>query len=578
MPPSGIQHSMATLPVVAPLTNVHAVLSTPELVTTICYELLDLLLQPVFIPMVPGQLRHLEPLRSLRALALSCRFLSHFALEALWSNLPDIAILLRTLPSNCWEGELDPEDFWPEDSELVMKPTPELDNLKVEDCTRFTMYCRFIQRLLTDDFPSRVVDVSFFRHLKRIFGPQLPLPRLRRLRWGDCPQHPLNPFAAHFFVPSLQSIEFLIGEPRERVPRSGYDVILPLLLQNCPGIRKLTFTECGAEYEDPLAQLSDIYLRWRYLTHLEVPVVSTETFIRLATGDYSEHGLARLAIGNMGTIDWDTFERTVQPQTGFTTLRHFTLSEISFDGALKLFKASRTSLTYLRLNIRGALSGDNWESLFRAVRDGVEPDKLEFLALSEIPSPWRMEDEDVEYPDTISSEHLLALLPLKNLQVLYLHTTHGYEIGDVSICQLAQGLPTLETLRLCTTRKSLSWTPALTLNGVAQIALRIPKLECLTIPFDAYSPGPLPLPVAVETALECTPRKSQLCYLDVRHSPIDSATTVAPIVKEIFPNIEVIICEAMEGHYSEKWRKVRALLGIGDEASLVDWESDDDEE
>ncbi len=111
---------MATLPVCTPRTHAHVVLSTPELATIICYELRDLLLHPM--PNTLGR----SPMPSLRSLALSCSWLLPFALEALWCDLPDIAILLRTLPSTCWKGDLDPGLFW---TEMVRVASPVLPDL-----------------------------------------------------------------------------------------------------------------------------------------------------------------------------------------------------------------------------------------------------------------------------------------------------------------------------------------------------------------------------------------------------------------------------------------------------------------
>ncbi|TFK64411.1 hypothetical protein BDN72DRAFT_901567 [Pluteus cervinus] len=541
---------MATLPVHHPSTFVHAVLSTSELARIICFHLLDVL----------GPPNRSSTLLPLLYLALSCRWLSYSALEAIWSRLSSIKFLLQTLPPNSWETT-DPNNAYGS----FIKPKPALRTLTAEDCSRFRMYCTFMKTVTTDLLPF---DPKFFDHLERMFGPQLPLLQLKCLIWTDSFELPLNPFSTHFFVPSLKAVKFRVDDGG----RGGYDKILPKLLEICPGLRTIEFTdfEVDYRYKEPMDKLSGIFLHWKHLTNLEIPAISTEVFAQLAMGNDFNNGLATLRIGDMQHVDWEAFGRSVQSRTGFANLKHLALSEISLKGALRVLGTSRTSLTTLMLEIRSILLGSDWETLFQAVRGGVDVDQIELLALSEAPyQTWNIADERVQYPDTIGSDHLSTLLPLKNLRSLYLCATYGFNINDTSIGALARGMSKLESLQFSTTRRNTMWPPTLTFHGLAQLALGLPELQTLSLQFDAYNVRPFDS--ATHAELVSPQRRSSTTFLDVRLSPILRPTSAAEMLHDIFPNLEVLRSERM---YSLSvthalWMDVKNILGLQDDRRLL---------
>ncbi|KAF8349631.1 hypothetical protein F5887DRAFT_947243 [Amanita rubescens] len=173
-------------------------------------------------------------------------------------------------------------------------------------------------------------------------------------------------------------------------------------------------------------------------------------------------------------------------------------------------------------------SVDKWKQLFDLMRDGITHTSLEVVKL-------RFVDDDTDHMDKfevherpMTLDEISGLLLFKNLIQLSLEATHGFDLDDEQMRNLASALPHLEELHLRSYHPLADW-PRMTFKGLDSIAQHCPALQSLTVAFDARS-----IIKHSDNRGICNVNTISFKVLD---SPIDDPAAVSVYVSAIFPNL-----------------------------------------
>ncbi|KAL4065699.1 hypothetical protein V8B97DRAFT_1982365 [Scleroderma yunnanense] len=147
---------------------------------------------------------------------------------------------------------------------------------------------------------------------------------------------------------------------------------------------------------------------------------------------------------------------------------------------------------------------------------------------------------------------LAPCLALCNLRVLVLAPCLRFVLTDEDVVQMAQSWPHLQHLHLATDWEQES-PPVLTLHGISALAWHCPKLECISLLFDACMDKSPKDSILRQTAI----RNECVRHMNVGMSPISSIHVVARILSCLFPRLEVIGVVS-NASYTDVWRRVAA--------------------
>ncbi|KAJ7135714.1 hypothetical protein C8R44DRAFT_534588, partial [Mycena epipterygia] len=135
---------------------------------------------------------------------------------------------------------------------------------------------------------------------------------------------------------------------------------------------------------------------------------------------------------------------------------------------------------------------------------------------------------------SVGGEIFKPLLSFSNLVSLSLSHPVGFNLDDAVVRDMARAWPRIELLWLPHGRSPHRISPRVTLEGVYAFAIHCPRLQALTMTFDAT--------VVPKAKIEGRNRVSQhsLGLLDVAYSPVSKPRPVATFLSAIFPHLKTI--------------------------------------
>ena len=170
--------------------------------------------------------------------------------------------------------------------------------------------------------------------------------------------------------------------------------------------------------------------------------------------------------------------------------------------------------------------------------------------------------------DPISILTIAPLLSFTRLKFVSFTSLFGFNLDDETVDAMARSWKDLEKLKVGSfwqPQPPQPLPPRTTWKSLVSMAKHNPRLEELTLPFDATT-----ITEQLHTRSSVIPwkdiRNDALQTLDVCRSPIDCPSVVAQLISDLFPNLERISVtpelEQKKDSRNGKWAEVEELLRV----------------
>ncbi|KAJ7498408.1 hypothetical protein B0H11DRAFT_1997662 [Mycena galericulata] len=434
--------------------------------------------------------------RDLSRLARTSTIFLNPALDILWRYQATLLNLLRTMPNDLWditETRLDEDDDEEENASLKIALRRAVTTA---DWARCIFYSRRVKSfndnhvlLETSEFP---IDPELFHHVRLFLSPGLNRLHLTM----DCIPDPMISETLTAQFPGLTDVS-IAGS-------AGYAAI--------PSISRF------------ICALRDV-----------------ETLVVVGLDSVAFSHIARFPRLRYLWLMSNKPTPFLQPPTDlphFPALR--TLECESIEHAPTLLERVKSSLVEFTLIARGwraTPTKRTIQELYSALATNCAHSSLQRITVQK---HWRSEAIGPDQLNLylVSGEELKPLFYFRNLVVVSLSHTAGVDLDDEVVLIMARAWPCLESLSL-PSDSNYRINPRVTLEGVYAFAKYCPRLEDLTILFDATIVPEL----KIRSKIGSRRRVSQdsLVDLDVAYSPIGTKPRrVAKFLRTIFPCLEGI--------------------------------------
>ncbi|KAI0629640.1 hypothetical protein C8Q77DRAFT_1161218 [Trametes polyzona] len=455
-------------------------------------------------------------LRTVLALALTCRAFLEPALDQLWRRQLTLFNLARTLPDNAWEV-YDGDATGP--GGMKQKLIKSTRVFIPQDWARFDYYAAKIKELGYDprapfgtaelvaapSWRREGVPFDFFTSMCTVRAPYELVPNVRRVRWTTHETAlKIRPHVYMFLNAPLTglTLEFPDASTDPEAPGAAYykDAVfirytLKAITEQCPAFRDVELVWPQIEgYADSIRDFLGAMPQLRTVW-TNVQAWQDEDLARLAA--LPELRRTRLYLAS-AEFPWLAHEHGTAP---FPALVDLTLEAPSLENCTSFFVAlGRCQLGKLTVTCDKRPSTPTLHKFLATLAASCTSSTLLTFSLSDIESPSvSSESSDVGGNQcTITSDPLLPLTHFPSLRALMIDVSATYALDDAFPATVLPRWPALEKLSLGKTHRwglhraltataTDSTTPRLTLAGLANIVRLAPMLEELCVAIDATS-------------------------------------------------------------------------------------------
>ncbi|KII89922.1 hypothetical protein PLICRDRAFT_570633 [Plicaturopsis crispa FD-325 SS-3] len=495
---------------------------------------------------------------TLAGLARSCHAFQEVALDHLWSKLTSVLPLLRCMGP----------DLWKEKPVRGRIPYVRLElkrAIRQEDWQRCRHYADRVTTLVFG-WNDHHLEVTTIQALLAGSPITAFLPRLHTLRW------PLNvdkydtTFPLRLLAgPRLHNLTLSYDSSRTYIGESSL-TFLPAI---CPNLKQFIF----ADYWDlmPTDLVARVASEWDQLEILALGMLAMPNVSQLS--QRSSH-LRRLS------FSWDEnfYPGLVQHDTWHALVLRFPVIEkISVN--MQSYHHNLTGCdTFVSLMDTPELLAIeflfNWnvssEPLTRAFFVALSQKRSLIIVdvQAERSDEPTLEEEEVRTPaSALRCTTVQPIFSCRNISVFRWHCLDGFDIDDGDLEMLASAWPYLIELDLSS---ACGWTvpSRITLKGIAKLIKLCPGLKSLGIVIDATVVNP------VGPDIDPLTPNHAITTIRLGSSAINDASTVAPILGDIFPCLRTLDVwgdgadfELFDGldndpveEYRERWNMVQVLL------------------
>ncbi|KAF8349650.1 hypothetical protein F5887DRAFT_504978 [Amanita rubescens] len=473
--------------------------------------------------------------QTLLALSRTCRDLKETALDLLWSEIPDFSVLIRCMPSDLWEER----EIRGSRYVSLCREIRETDwhrfntySVRVKKLVFCPLYPFGTRRWYTIKYPY-CLDAGSYRTLSHAADGMELLPRVQEIIW-DTEDDDLYPYITLLLsrITYRLSLYFphdsnLSVEERSQSQRMRFSLIRAIP-SSSPHITELSLKGRGfrerswPDVRDALDALR-FWPSLQCLTLYYFPEASAVILCKIPN-------LRKL---NLFHCDREPLLQFPLPSgwRGFPALAQLDIQYDDLEFLIPMTSITRnTPLRSLcaESSSNSTPSVDNWKQLFNLMRDGITHPSLEVVKLRFVDGDTHHMDKFKFHERPMALDAISGLLLFKNLIQLSLEATHGFDLDDEQMRNLAFALPHLEELHL-RSYYPLAYWPQMTFEGLDSIAQHCLALQSLTVAFDARS-----IIKRSNNRGICNVNTKSFKVLD---SPIDDPAAVFVYLSAIFPNL-----------------------------------------
>ncbi|KAJ7350926.1 hypothetical protein DFH08DRAFT_777220 [Mycena albidolilacea] len=474
-------------------------------------------------------------LKSLAALARTCKSFQRPALEALWRLQTDLVPALQLFP----------DDVWDVGSYLGKKTFLKFRRPLVPiDWERPLVYWKLIKAFRIFEFDKERISPDVWETLRNSCPTPSLFPNVREASWF-VESASFLPLFSILLSPRLKSVSLLPG---------GSSAFLSIL-STLGEYSDLTHVDLRGQWDGPapdvLESISAFILKLRRLESLRLPEANGAIIMHLARLPSLKSLVVDAAVRFSPAILRNSSDAR------FPSLRALHLWAISLDHSVAIVEAvTEPAITSLNLVFNaGTPDAQAITRMYTAIASNRDHSALRYL---------RLEDGRTSYiraysPDQriVPTETLGILFAFTNLTTIILKPFHGLELDDETMLRIARTWRRVEELRLAGPAR-------VTLAGIHSLARHCPDLRVLEIFLDASS-----VPVLDEIHPQ-----TRLTILVPNESPISSPAAVSIFLSSVFPGLQDIevILPVNHNRTRRLWNKVDHFLKAGTEFA-----HDDDE-
>ncbi|KAJ7782571.1 hypothetical protein DFH07DRAFT_791174 [Mycena maculata] len=463
------------------------------------------------IPEVVALICGIAEFPTLAALAQTCQAFQAPAFSVLWRDQSDLMQLLKCLPSDLWELEVE-DDFGPT---LRFRRS-----IIASDWTRVLFYAVYVKSLIENG--QLPVTAEIYATLS-VSLPKYPLfPNLRHLTWST--RDDVFPYIRILVGDKLKSI--VLSMQGSKTIRSS------LLLSLTTSHPTLTHVEFVTVNNPPMIiqAIHSAICSWNHLEKLRSNTLDLPSMLHLARLP----NLKSLRLDHFPSYSTTTKEleaRVASTGPAFAPLREFIVySDPILDITSFLDVIEPDALDKIQLSIEAPTVTEDWQTLNASLACKSSKTLTE-LSLRENFS------YDHEIPDSLermlTTDSLRPLLSFANLVEVAVVAGHGIDLDDAFLEEMALAWPQLQKLDLSPGCQSARYVPQITLAGLIPLAQHCPSLASLALVMNATDVDPF---VKEKPGRGITNRS--LVDLNVVESPLTSPGAVASFLSAIFPNLQ----------------------------------------
>ncbi|KAG2155870.1 uncharacterized protein EDB93DRAFT_58230 [Suillus bovinus] len=496
----------------------------------------------------------------LNALARTCHFLSHLALDFLWSDLPDLRPLLQ-----------------------FMKPRIPKDPRTSVPCISFLRAASRVRKLscpalACSDTNSQIALTEQLRllNMMRITTPLFP--NLRRLSWTDTDQSRYV-YIGLFLSPTLESFEldFFFHKP----PDFPFLALLPEL---CPNLHSMSISKHSvislSEDEGPSAVQTICQLP--RLTSLKCKSSTISEADLLHISQLKSLTTLSLGIPSWVSSDYESLgprsSRTGKDcadRSWFCNLRNLHLRAYSLPIITSFVEPGCRPLQSVVFDISEAPTTASLTECFSTLYSS-QCDK-ECCAIRSIEVHDRLLNATLGFSQLLPDSKIITvdvfkpLFAFTKLRVFDLGVCLSFSLGDSDLTAMASSWPELEVFCL---NEGRSWHPSaseprssITIRGLQSLCALCPRLYRIAIVLDALPPCPI---MSLSTQQDATlARNLAVTCLSLGDSRLANPQDVACALSNIFPRLKKIIAwqhpldtMAKGRYYRKLWEEVNDILTL----------------
>ena len=526
--------------------------------------------------------------QTLLALSRTCHDIKEAALDLLWSEIPDLSVLVRCMPGDLWEErELCGCRYvviivvisivcYGAHGLLVALQGNTGDRLApIQHVFRqgqkvgsspflLGWHAPHVEAALASE--DNHLNAGTYRTLSHAaYGMEL-LPRIQEIIWeieGD-DVYPyitllLSRMTCRLWLYFPHDLDLSIEE-RSQSQRMRFS-LMPSILSSSPHITELslrgfkTDLESWPDVRDALNSLR-FWSSLQFLTLHYFPEASVIILREIPN-------LRKLYL-------FDCHREPLLPLPlpsgchGFQTLASLKIKNNDLESLIAATSIMRnTPLRSLRAKSspKDTASVDDWKRLFDVMRDNITHLSLEVVTLKFINNDIDHFNDDEHPRSPMTLDEISGLLVFTNLFHLSLEATHGFDLDDEQIRTLASALPHLKELHLHSYYPLADW-PRMTFEGLDSIAQHCPELQSLTVAFDARH--------IIKRSKNLSICNVNIKSLQILDSAIDDPAAVSVYLSAIFPNLVEFswvdfhfipqeVEHALE-EMKEKWQEMNDLM------------------
>ncbi|KAG5642546.1 hypothetical protein DXG03_002584 [Asterophora parasitica] len=450
-----------------------------------------------------------------------------------------------------------PRDLWAIENGIEFKMRREI---RPTDWPRFRKHASLVRTFSstwTTTTEYHILDHTWYQNLYIATRGEALLPNVKDFAWFDMSWNKdaaaAFPFIPLFLGPDISTISISYQNDDNTVAALSLIASLP---ERYPNLTAVSFSF----RDDVCAVISAAVLRWNGLQRITVESLSPDALTHIAS-------LPSLSALTIGPAYYGMTLPSALPHSAFPALRNLSIRSEELEFSITFLRlwstCSLLSGAEFRSNER-SLSASTWAEIIGIVADKFSPSILTCLRIED----YSESRADID-PATVSEEcvvpakSLRPLLAFSNLTTVELSASHGFDIDDAFILDLAITWPRIEYLKFdseCIPHRR----PCATLFSLITLAQYCPLLYTIFININARIIPDID-PNAPKVSL------AALQFLNVVHSPISSGDTakVAALLSDIFPNIETLDSwykklrdeeDPPENDHDKRWTEVESLI------------------
>ncbi|KAJ6537756.1 hypothetical protein B0H19DRAFT_1078885 [Mycena capillaripes] len=481
-------------------------------------------------------------LKSLAALARTCKSFQRPALDALWRLQTDLLPAFQCFPDDVWD--VGPSHLGKKTFLKFRRP------LQPADWERPLIYWRLIKSFRIFGFDKARISPDVCETLRSCCPTPSLFPNLREVGWFERDPS-LLPLFSMFLSPQIKSIGLVPMDSPEHIS------LLPTLGVKYPN---LTHVDLGGQPYTAfsariLESVSTFVLNLHHLESLGLSQANGAIFDHLAQLPF----LKSLVVDSVVPFKTSFLRNSSDPR--FPSLRALNLWATTPEIAAVIVGAmEHPALTSLNLVFNAAFpNAQTTTKLYTVIARNRDHSALRYLRVEDDGAhSFAKAPSDAQFGAyVVHTETLTILFAFTNLTTIILKPFHGFDLDDEMMSRMARTWYRVEELRLTGHHRVREAPARVTLMGIYSLARHCVNLRVLEIFFDASN---------IPMLDEIRPQTS-LTILGTNESPISSPAAVAIFLSSIFPGLQDIdvagFGPSVNSPTRRLWDKVDRFLKAG---------------